>query len=176
MLPGSTVDGHARGQRCYDFKRGDRSHSPQHAGLARRGPADRGSECGTDCDISRTGRYAFLAQRRASSGRRRRVPGRVSRGRGGGLRRGAAAGRDDRRNQADVCGPVRPRPRHRACTGGGPGARGAAKRRHEDRAGDWDASGTRDKAVPGDGVRAHPALRRISLIAEHEPLFCKTLA
>ena len=55
--------------------------------------------------------------------------------------------------------------------GRGPRARGAASRRNKDRAGDGDASRTRDKAVRGDGVRAHPALRRISLIAEHEPVF-----
>jgi len=30
----------------------ERTHSPQHAGLARRGPADRGAKCGTDGDVS----------------------------------------------------------------------------------------------------------------------------
>jgi hypothetical protein len=37
--------------------------------------------------------------------------------------------------------------------------------------GDGDASRIRDKAARGDGVRAHPAFRRISLLAEHEPVF-----
>ena len=62
-------------------------------------------------------------------------------------------------------------PGHRARAGRGPRARGAANRRNEDGAGDGDASRTRDKAVRSNGVCAHPALRRISIVAEHEPVF-----
>ncbi|PYR20803.1 MAG: hypothetical protein DMF94_10400 [Acidobacteria bacterium] len=41
----------------------ERTHSPQHAGLARRGPADRGAKCGTDGDVSRTMCHAGAEQR-----------------------------------------------------------------------------------------------------------------